>query len=229
MNNQSVFFSEEFISASKLLKESWKIYLARLKTFLGIVALPVIFGLVHIAPLEAIFKVIVTIFSIFFSILVYPALIFSLKENLGIKESYQNGLKVFLSYLWLLILFGLLHLVGILLLIIPGIIFGVWCCLSFYVLVFEGKKGMKALKRSKELVSGRWWGVFWRLLMLAGILIIIVFSVNLLLYLMVDVEPLIAVVNVLLGFFTTPFPIIYGVLIYQNLARIKAEEEKPRE
>jgi len=55
---------------------------------------------------------------------------------------------------------------GFLLFIVPGIILAVWFSLALYVLVSEDLKGMNALFRSKQLVSGYWSSVFGRIILL---------------------------------------------------------------
>ncbi len=46
------------------------------------------------------------------------------------------------------------------LLIIPGIVFQIYWMFAVYVLVAENKSIMKSLKRSHEIVKGRWWKAF---------------------------------------------------------------------
>ena len=58
-----------------------------------------------------------------------------------------------------LVMFG-----GALLLIIPSIIFVVWFCFAMQELIYENKRGVKALSSSKDLVAGRWWTIFVRLI-----------------------------------------------------------------
>ena len=53
------------------------------------------------------------------------------------------------------------------LLIVPGIIFGVYTAFSLFALVVDGKKGFEALLESYSLVKGRWWAVFGRIAFLA--------------------------------------------------------------
>jgi hypothetical protein len=53
---------------------------------------------------------------------------------------------------------------GTLLLIIPGIIFGVWYSFTSYTVIFEGAKGLDAMRASKSLVVGRWWSIAWRMI-----------------------------------------------------------------
>lgn len=57
-----------------------------------------------------------------------------------------------------LIVFG-----GILLLIIPGIIFSLWFAFVFYSVALDDHKPIESLHISKGLVKGRWWRVLWLL------------------------------------------------------------------
>jgi hypothetical protein len=70
-----------------------------------------------------------------------------------------------------LILTGLLVvltiIVGLVLLIIPGILFFVWFSLSSQALVMEDKRYTSAMGRSRQLVKGSWWRVFGILLVIA--------------------------------------------------------------
>jgi hypothetical protein len=54
------------------------------------------------------------------------------------------------------ILFGLAVMGGMILLIIPGILFAIWFGLYQHVVVLESIAGQKALGRSKKLVSPHW-------------------------------------------------------------------------
>lgn len=60
------------------------------------------------------------------------------------------------------LLAGILTFLGVILLIVPGIIIGIWFAFWPYVFVAEGVRGRAGLRRSRELVRGRWWGVAWR-------------------------------------------------------------------
>jgi len=56
---------------------------------------------------------------------------------------------------------------SIVLLVIPGILVGVYTCLSLFTFVIDGKRGFGALIESYSLVKGRWWATFGRLVLLA--------------------------------------------------------------
>lgn len=75
----------------------------------------------------------------------------------------------------------------------------------------DGTRGMRALKRSKELVAGNWWAVFGRLIIFG----IISFFIGL----TIGQIPLIgSLINML---FIMPLGIIYGYFIYEDLKAMK--------
>ena len=98
-------FSEplRFKGIGQLLIESWKTYCSKIKTLLGIMAVPVGFSLFlsFIVPLFEDFGYWILIYpisflvSLFFQLLVIPTLLYNLKDNIGFRESYQKGLKIF--------------------------------------------------------------------------------------------------------------------------------------
>jgi hypothetical protein len=60
-------------------------------------------------------------------------------------------------------LIGFIILGGLILFFMPGIIFTFWYCFANYAIVFEDSKGTSALAYSKQLVVGRWWKIFLRI------------------------------------------------------------------
>jgi len=72
------------------------------------------------------------------------------------------------------ILLAIILTIGFILLIIPGIIFGIMFILAMHVTVLEGKGPIDSLHRSKQLVKGRWITTFAIIL----IIFIIVFIVS---------------------------------------------------
>ncbi len=101
------------------------------------------------------------------------------------KASGQNvttldnniGWKYFWPAVWVGILQALAVLGGLILLIIPGIWLAGLLAFTNIVLIDEDKRGAEALKRSAELVKGRWWATFWRSLVsgiIFGILMVLI-------------------------------------------------------
>ena len=167
---------------------------------------------------------------LFVSLLLAPSLLYAIKDSIGIKEAFKKGFKIIIPYVWIAFLVGFITIGGFVFLIIPGILFSIWLGFATYILVFEGRKGMSAILRSKDLVSGKWWSVFWRFLaislILIGIILIIFIPIFFLLWATGNIdlaEPIVDAVNYIIQFFVTPFSLIYGVLIYKNLRDIKKE------
>jgi hypothetical protein len=81
-------------------------------------------------------------------------------DQVDAEASYRYGFRRFGSVLWISILVGLIVLGGLILLVIPGIIFAVFLAVSIPALVIENRRGTDALGRSWNLVKGSWWHVF---------------------------------------------------------------------
>ena len=207
-----------------LLKESWQIFSSKAKTILAIAAIPVVFRLLIDILLSFyslsstpvwIIWIILSLIFLFFQLLATPSLLFALKENLFLKEALQKGQKFFLSYLWVYFLVTIIVAGGFLLFIIPGIIFSIWFSLAVVVLVFEEKRGFSALFQSKQLIAGRWWGVFWRLLvfnLIFGTIFLIAYFFP---------SQITEKFSYFFQLFVLPFGLIYRLLIYKDLKEIK--------
>lgn len=76
-------------------------------------------------------------------------------QKTNIKESYRVGYNLFWPVLWVAVLRGLIITGGLLLLIVPGVIWALQYSLATQAVVVEGKRGRDALRRSKELTKGR--------------------------------------------------------------------------
>ncbi len=218
-------------STRELLKNSWQIYKSRFWTLVGILLAEIIIvggliGLFFIIPsfADAVF---LKWFFVFLMIPVIAAIIVwalwsqlalfcAIKDNqefIGIVESYRRAWRTgvwsffFLGILAVLIMFG-----GLVLLVIPGIIFMVWFTPLYFVLISEGHKGLNALLRSKEYVSGRWWKVFWRLIaiILIGLAIsLLIGGINFLLpktsLVLMIFNIINGIINALLGIFSVTY------------------------
>lgn len=220
---------EKFKGPITLLKETWQIFFSKAKTLLAIAAIPIVFKLLidilffFYYPTSTpawILWIALFLLFLFFQLLVTPSLLFAVKENLFLKEAYQKGLKFFLSYLWVYFLVAVIVVGGFLLFIIPGIIFLIWFSLAVVILVFEEKRGMLALFQSKQLIAGRWWGVFWRLLVF-NLIFGAIFLISSFFLRQIAEEFSYLFPLFILPLFILPFGLIYRLLIYKNLKEIK--------
>lgn len=75
------------------------------------------------------------------------------------RQAVSDAIRTLPSLLWITVLTLVLTLVGILLLVVPGIwVFVAWS-LAPVALYAEGLKGWRAGRRSVEVVKGSWWNV----------------------------------------------------------------------
>ena len=140
------------------------------------------------------------------------------------------GKKV-LSLLWAGLLTMVVIVAGLILLIIPGIYMTVALMVVVPVLMVEDIRGFKALRRSRDLVKGRWWSTFGLVILgvflIPGILqTLLVLPFQLFLFVsMENVVPLLLVeelINVLASVLTTPFTAAVLTVLYFDL-RVRKE------
>jgi len=124
-----------------------------------------------------IFGVIVAVVNLTITIRIYHRLI---GEEKTFKESFDI-LKKRLGALVITSIIGTIFLLGLYLLIIPGIIFSVYWIFAAYSVLFREKKGKKALNYSKSLVSGNWGRVFVYMLVVTIIVVVASLAFGLLL------------------------------------------------
>ncbi len=222
---------ENLISIKNLLKNSFEIYVNKFWFFIKLISLNILIFLLLVPSVVLIFFTnenfwTITFTYVFFAlsltcvILLYTliniSLIISIKEratDLTIKQVLLKGVGIFISYLWVSFLSGLAILGGLILFIIPGIIFSIWFAFSSYILISEGKKGRQALSESKELTKGYWWAIFGR------------FALSTLLIAIISWSPLVG--DIVSIFFGVPFGTIYAYLMYEDLKRIKSASNQP--
>ena len=78
-------------------------------------------------------------------------------ENKTLPDCFLRALKKLIPIFIIYILYTLAIMVGLLLLVIPGIIFMITLMFGFYALVIEDAGPIKSLRRSHFLVWGNWW------------------------------------------------------------------------
>jgi fatty acid-binding protein DegV len=127
-------------------------------------------------------------------------------DTLNVREALGRGWHMFWPFLWLMCLVAYIIQGGILLFVIPGIIFLVWFFPSQFIIFTEEDRGMNALLKGRAYVSGNFWDVLLRLFILC------------LLSWVAGMVPLIGMI------FFAPFMFIYMYLVYQELRDIKGDK-----
>ncbi len=232
-----------------LLKESLALYRAHPWTFFGYAAwllLPfAAIILTEFIPNEAAqagLVVTAIIAAIWLSIWV-SIILLMYSDNIANKKlvNLQDLQREAIPKMWPLILVGLLVALltmgGLILLIIPGIIFMVWYSLAELIVVFEDKRGMAALSASRELFRGRCWKALWTVFggpFIIGLVYAVVYGV--LFYLIatltgVGMEAMftetgfeseflwVTVLDAIIEILVFPWIVIYTVLAYREMKK----------
>ena len=224
-----------------LLKESFRFYFSNFKFILGVLGLPLglfilLFNISYISNFTSlkyslaltVFKFLLGIFSSLLLLTSSLALIQSFEEEISVRDAYKRGLGLLPAYLWLLIILTLIEMGGFVFGFIPGVIFQIWFSFAVFVFVFENLRGFQALLRSKQMVKGKFWAIFLRLLILAIILEAIFMGFRFLATSKIDYIPLSnfvdTIINVFLQIFLLPISLFYIYLIYRDLKETKVEE-----
>jgi hypothetical protein len=168
--------NKKMISISDLITKSWEFYRKNFKVIIPIIVL-VFLGtsaemlLRYFLKLPGYFSLLGILISIpFYAITIWLTVLTIeitartlVDEKTNLKNLALIALKKLPMSILLGIIVGVIIIFGLILLIIPGIIFAIWFHFTLYTFILEGKKCLEALKESKILVQGRWWLVFWRL------------------------------------------------------------------
>ncbi len=79
-------------------------------------------------------------------------------------EEMQQAVRLILPMLWTGFLQICIIMGGLIALIIPGIALSISFSFTNFALIEQNKRGLAALQSSRQLVKGRWWAIFGRLL-----------------------------------------------------------------
>jgi len=155
----------------KNFKYFLKFYLASFLVFVGffIVFFVVNFALMALTkttsgPFVALLGTVTTVaFLLVFTWLISAGLVMTKSvinnQLLPIKDLFIQSKRLILPLIGTNLLTGLIVLVGFILFIIPGIILAVRYVFTQYIVIEENLSGLAALKRSQELVKGKFWKV----------------------------------------------------------------------
>lgn len=154
-----------------------------------------------------------------------------LGRKVGAAESLRHAARYLFPTILVSILFIIVVGAGTIALIIPGIWLFTALSLSYAALLVEDRRGTKALRRSMDLVKGRWWPVF-GLLVLSYLIISVVgfaigFAVALPIILLIDEASFAALAvegsaSLLANLVTVPFLTAVILVVYFDL-RVRKE------
>lgn len=207
---------------SEIFKQSLVIYQKRFWTFFLIVLIPLLFtGLIsyftgflpkNIKLINHLLTyIIISTIPFWGNLSLYQTI---QNKNTDLFKIFKLSLKKLLPFLILSLLFELAIFGGLILLVIPGILFMIWFSLAFWIFVDQDIHGNKALLLSKKYMTGNIGYVFKKMTFIVLLSILpllitsIIFKENLILSLVTT-----SILSALIG----PLNAIYGYFIYQNI------------
>lgn len=229
--------SAQIDSPIELLKQAWEVFAKRYSVFLGIILIPALYliagKILSVAFIEVLkvnnteigfvlasdFLVILLFLLFFWS---QVSLLYAVaNEKAGVDESYQKGKNLLWAYIVLSLFTSLIVFGGVIVFLIPGIIFFVWLSLAVFVFIKENEKQEKAILKSYEYVRGHWWPILGRILFITFILVAAQWIISVILsFCGLQIEDS-KELSGIISYFFYPLSLVYYFAIYQNIKKIK--------
>lgn len=127
----------------------------------------------------------------------------------GIRETLKLAWKKVWKFFLVNLLMGIIVMLGLVLFVVPGIIFGIWFSFAPYFVV-EGSGVVESLKQSKKLVAGFFWKTLLRYVIFAILGITI--------YTLISFIPVVGPISLM---FFSPFYILLSYLVFLNLKKLR--------
>ncbi len=229
----------------ELLRDSWKLYRTHLWSLIGYSAwmlLPVgaLFLLTFAPEHWSVFVVslLLMLIEIYLALWMTIAIVRSThritqKQEINPTAIAHDALVGLLPLLKTVVLQGLIILGGLLLFVIPGLVFSFWYAFAQLATILDDKRPVEALALSKSLVEGRFWSVVWRvvsgpILLAAAYSLSVGFILMLIAQFMgIDSDALmgadnpdwITLIESVGEVFLIPLLLVYAVLLFQDLKK----------
>lgn len=127
--------------------------------------------------------------------------------QITVNQSFKRAWERLPGFVLIGILSALIILLGLIVFIVPGIIFSVYLTFASLAYVVHGARGKSALLSSLTLVHGRWWKTFLRILVPSLLTALLAGIAN---SILPGVGGFVAQVVI------TPFTMIYMFILYRN-------------
>lgn len=242
----------QFPKSGEILKQSFSLYKQRFWTLIAISLVPValffvggfLLGLIGITSANfsasslnfaaILLFILCLVFGIYAYVWSFTALIHNLLDEQadpGFKMSFQTSSHDILPLIGTGLLAGLAVAGGLILFIIPGIIFAFWFSQTNYIVITEKLNGSAALKRSRFYVEGNIWQIFKKTfyfgLITIGIALLIGFAAGILDALARN-QILSPIISNGFSIVWAPLTTVYNFLVFKNLRASKQALVSPQ-
>lgn len=223
------------VPVGALFRQSWNLFIGRFWTLIAIgifyFAATGTVGALYLAIvpyLSSSVKIYIVSFLLYvLATILYSwaflASVYAVKDGTSAIDSYKLVVSDLISFVWVYILLTLIIFGGLIMGIVPALIFAVWFFASFYIVAAERLKGMDALLKSKEYVRGYWWPVALRLFAITLIYLLLGLILGMLSWAVSVNKTAEILVRLLINLPLISFYIVYLYLLYVRLADLKPE------
>lgn len=247
-SNPSPSMEVKLISIKELLKQSLAMYKMYFKKLIAMSLIPVL-AYIPVAIVAGLFylqiefgpswgSVAAIVIYIILSLLALAALLVAMyvyflaqigsyilvkdwDKNLPVWPTFKAAKPLLVDFFQTNILTSVILILWFLLLIVPGIMMSVYYSFVAWVFIMEGLKNKAAMRRSKELVQGRWWLVFARIFLPTFIISMIFGVPSAFIEPDTQAEQIYSNITDVLSFIIAPFFLIYTYNLYKNLVGTK--------
>lgn len=130
------------------------------------------------------------------------------KQEPDIRHDISKATRMVIPSFILSIIITALVFVSFLFLVIPGIIVSIWLGFSYHMYLLEHTSLLQAMKRSKELVSGKFWEIFFHFAIIGVASTIFVFTVSIIPTIVLPLLNLDYIIP-FVGYLTSAFSTVY--------------------
>ncbi|MEX0621989.1 MAG: hypothetical protein WD187_03300 [Candidatus Woykebacteria bacterium] len=226
--------TKRLISASEVISQTYSLIS---KGFGAFLLISVIYGVLQAPVLilvsdqfsntvSVIISITVTLINVlllqplFGGVVVWSVLKLSKGEKPNLNESFNIALQRFPKLLAVTILQIIFIVLGLVLFVIPGIVFGVWFFAADYLVVEKNLGPWKALMESKELVKGNFFGVFLLGLIILAFLVVL-FAISQ--FILINIENFKVSIDSVGLTLSSLVAIVYGFVVYKSLLNLRSE------
>lgn len=143
------------------------------------------------------------------------------RRDSSVGDLFRMVMPVLLPLLGAGLLAGLGVFFGFMLLVVPGLyLLTIWAVVA-PVIVVERQSVSEAFGRSRALVKGNGWPVFWSIVLAFLIVVVASFGLAAIAVAVADETLLLIVVEALASTFTAPFPALVAAILYFRLLEIR--------
>jgi len=182
---KALYRSISDMSHGEFFANSWRIFFSNWATFIILAAVPTVLfttlGLARELEASSLAAYLAPVLSVIIWAISSMALIMaahktSERESVGVLESYTLSFVHFWRFIGTNLLYTLICFLGFLLLIIPGIIWGIRYVFAPSLVILEGVGVKNALSRSRELTQNRLFNL-WAREFVFGLLFILLIAI----------------------------------------------------